>query len=156
MSVFFSYTTFLQNSYHIANARIAALASSTTQADYYPEWISATLATPSDVAIFFATIDPGHTGTTIAIEYALYVYWHDGSNPMIPDSYIWEIKPSGGAWATLATNASPATTDRDVGIYETGVLLPAQIRLSVTDAAGNVVAKIGDLYQCSARCIGTV
>ena len=151
----FDYATFLMNSNHIANARIAALASSTTQADYYPEWISATLATPSDAAIFLASVDPGHTGTTIAIEYSFHVYWHDGSNPQIPDSYIWEIKPSGGAWATLVTNASPSTADKDVGIYETGVLLPAQIRLSVTDSV-SVAATIGYLYPCSARCIGTV
>jgi len=161
MSTPFSFATLLKNSYHIGMAKTAALAGSSTQADYYPQWQGEDITNPSDQAYFFAVIAPGHTGVTSEIEYFFNVLWQDiGNVASEPDSYIWEIKPYGGAWATFLDVPSPsftiANTSYHNGIYTTAAALPALLRLSVTAAAGTVAARIGGDYICSVNCFGTI
>uniref|UniRef100_A0A6M3KQR0 Uncharacterized protein n=1 Tax=viral metagenome TaxID=1070528 RepID=A0A6M3KQR0_9ZZZZ len=148
----FDYTTFLKNSEHIAKAENAALVGSTTAADYYAAYTSAGFTDPSDAQMFYSLINPGHTGTTFAIQYVLKILMYT-----VVDSYKWQIKASGGAWADLTTaKAATGTTIIDVGIYTTPVLLPAEVQLLVTDAGSSYVLQIGLAYPCSVRCIGTL
>lgn len=162
MSVFFDYTTFLQNSEQIAKAEVAATVNSTTQVDYYPSYSGVQYTVnPNSQVFFYSLINPGHAGTTTVIEYILGVHWYCDTAPETL-AYSWQIKPSGGSWANIATGSVTVTgtagVSSDIGVYTTGVLLPAEIQLIGTDAdASWIIAALGGAsYVCSVRAIGTV
>ena len=168
MSVFFDYTVMLRNSYQLAHAALALEAGATTDTgsdgtgddlfidDICPPWTSPILATPTDGQIYYAILNLGHTGTTTLIEYDLKVNWL-----YAPDSWKLQIKGSGGAWASLHEEATGAT-DRKWGTYTTPVVLPAEVQVLVTDAAGGVQLAVNAVsggifaYYIVFRCVGTV
>jgi len=162
MSIFFDYTTFLKNAYQIEKIKLATLISSTTEDDYNPQWLSPTYTNPNAQTMFYSIVNPGHTGTTSAIEYFMHVGFYSGTNPATI-TYTWQIKASGGAWATLASSSSTfsgsATSAMVFGVYTTAVLLPAEIQLIGTDADAAWSVYVGhgtNNYSCAVRCIGTV
>lgn len=160
MSVFFDYSTLLHNSYQITQAQIATIVGSTTEADYDKAFsMDSWTVNPNSHPFFYSIIDPGHTGTTIVIEYTLLVSWVASEAGTL--AYNWQIKASGGAWADILTGSvtfvSGTISAKHYGVYETGVLLPAEVRLIGTDAdASWRIGTIGYGYSSSVRCIGTV
>lgn len=150
MAVDFEYTTFLENSLHVAKAGLAAIVSSSTEADYYTNWTSEVLTNPSDEEIFRAFINPGHAGIATAIEYYLSPLTVAGA----VDSFKWWIKESGGSWVEILSITGVLSLQ--TGVYEVEKLLPAQIKLTVTAAASGISVRIGLSYPCSVKIIGTV
>ena len=160
MSVFFDYTTFLQNAQQIAEAEMAATVSSTTQNDYNPIYTNNYFTdNPNSQVFFYSLINPGHAGTTSAIEYYLFVNWGCATQPETL-AYQWQIKASGGSWVNIVTGSVTAATHatEDFGVYTTATLLPAEIQLLGTDADASwrVLAIGSPTYICSVRAIGTV
>jgi len=151
MAVVFDYSAYLQNS------RQLVLGS-------YPSDSSETAVTPNAYVFFWSLFNPGHAGTASVIEFN-FTFLFTLSTAVTPSLlYVWQIKPSGGAWATIGDAGQEATATitatgahTQKGVYTTAVLMPCEIQCIGTDNSDNWLLTTGtSSYICAMRAYGAV